>query len=156
MLSYASSYAIKLLVMIRCCNVAKQLNRGRPLPNLYFVKVCNEVGKPNKTRESVHLTCEITARPCCAGILGQCLMTTRDHCSFLKGYFHSEAQLCSQVCIMFLIGSLVVMCDGFEHSFCHWNPEHHGLLLCVRLICALNKLILLPYRIFLLNPTTCR
>ncbi|RWS15919.1 inactive rhomboid protein 1-like protein [Dinothrombium tinctorium] len=48
-------------------------------------------------REHNHMTCDLIGRPCCIGINGQCQITTRDHCDFLRGYFHEEATLCSQV-----------------------------------------------------------
>lgn len=44
-----------------------------------------------------HMKCKIIGRPCCVGIEGQCIITTSDHCEFLRGYFHTEAALCSQV-----------------------------------------------------------
>ena len=43
------------------------------------------------------MTCEIRGRPCCYGIQGECKITTREHCDFLRGYFHEDATLCSQV-----------------------------------------------------------
>lgn len=47
-----------------------------------------------------HMSCELTGRPCCVGIYGQCLITSPGHCSFLRGTFHPEATLCSQVSCM--------------------------------------------------------
>jgi len=44
-----------------------------------------------------HMQCEVVGHPCCVGIKGQCRITTLDHCEFLKGYYHREATLCSQV-----------------------------------------------------------
>ncbi|XP_075255796.1 uncharacterized protein LOC142348360 isoform X3 [Convolutriloba macropyga] len=44
-----------------------------------------------------HMTCKITARPCCFGPLGQCIMASRDYCGFVNGIYHPEAYLCSQV-----------------------------------------------------------
>ena len=44
-----------------------------------------------------HMTCMVTGHPCCIGIQGECQITTREHCTFLRGYFHEEAALCSQV-----------------------------------------------------------
>lgn len=32
-----------------------------------------------------------------AGIHGECRIATREYCDFVKGYFHQEASLCSQV-----------------------------------------------------------
>uniref|UniRef100_A0A915Q6U7 Peptidase S54 rhomboid domain-containing protein n=1 Tax=Setaria digitata TaxID=48799 RepID=A0A915Q6U7_9BILA len=47
-----------------------------------------------------HLHCEITGRPCCIQLHGQCRITTRDYCDFVEGYFHENATLCSQVRLM--------------------------------------------------------
>lgn len=44
-----------------------------------------------------HMACEVIGHPCCIGILGECQITTRDYCEFVKGFFHEEAALCSQV-----------------------------------------------------------
>jgi membrane associated rhomboid family serine protease len=41
--------------------------------------------------------CELIGRPCCVGIQGECLITTLEHCKTLRGYFHSDANLCTQV-----------------------------------------------------------
>lgn len=49
-----------------------------------------------------HMACEVIGHPCCIGVHGQCAITTREHCDFVKGHFHEEASLCSQVCV-FLI-----------------------------------------------------
>ncbi|XP_072274989.1 inactive rhomboid protein 1 [Pyxicephalus adspersus] len=45
----------------------------------------------------LHMNCEITGRPCCIGTKGSCKITSREYCEFMKGYFHEEATLCSQV-----------------------------------------------------------
>ena len=45
-----------------------------------------------------HMTCDLLARPCCIGLQGDCLMATRQQCQVLRGFFHDEAHLCSQVC----------------------------------------------------------
>ena len=44
-----------------------------------------------------HMQCEVVGHPCCVGIKGQCRITTYDHCQFLRGSYHPEATLCSQV-----------------------------------------------------------
>lgn len=46
------------------------------------------------------MTCEIIARPCCIGIYGECRIATQEYCDFVKGTFHEEASLCSQVSCM--------------------------------------------------------
>ncbi|KAI1291692.1 Inactive rhomboid protein 2 [Halotydeus destructor] len=47
-----------------------------------------------------HMSCEIVGRPCCTGIHGECRITTQEYCDFVKGTFHEEASLCSQVSCM--------------------------------------------------------
>lgn len=47
-----------------------------------------------------HMSCELLGRPCCIGIHGQCRIINSDHCAFLRGTFHPEATLCSQVSCM--------------------------------------------------------
>ena len=47
--------------------------------------------------EAEHMVCEVIGHPCCLGIRGQCQITTREFCDFVKGTFHEEAALCSQV-----------------------------------------------------------
>lgn len=58
------------------------------------------VGRAGNAAE--HMACEVIGHPCCIGVHGQCVITTREHCDFVKGHFHEEASLCSQVS-MFLI-----------------------------------------------------
>jgi len=71
---------------------------------LHAIKVCKDkdtllddlTGGGPPTRTS-HIFCEITGRPCCVGIQGLCIITSREHCTFVRGYFHQELTLCSQV-----------------------------------------------------------
>lgn len=49
----------------------------------------------DKTAE--HMVCEVIAHPCCIGIHGGCSITTKEYCDFVRGKFHEEASLCSQV-----------------------------------------------------------
>lgn len=44
-----------------------------------------------------HMDCDLTGRPCCIGIQGECRITTREYCDFVRGHFHEDAYLCSQV-----------------------------------------------------------
>lgn len=61
--------------------------------------------KQNRTRMDTsgrdkrleHMVCEIIGHPCCIGIHGQCKITTKEYCDFVRGNFHEEASLCSQV-----------------------------------------------------------
>jgi len=50
--------------------------------------------------EAEHMVCEVIGHPCCIGIRGECQITTREFCDFVKGNFHEEAALCSQVSCM--------------------------------------------------------
>ncbi|CDW60087.1 rhomboid family protein [Trichuris trichiura] len=56
--------------------------------------LCRETNEGVSLR---HTECELTGRPCCIGIQGECRITTREYCDFVRGYFHEEATLCSQV-----------------------------------------------------------
>ncbi|ESN92501.1 hypothetical protein HELRODRAFT_194219 [Helobdella robusta] len=54
-----------------------------------------------------HMTCQVAGKPCCIGIQGECIVTTREECEFKRGYFHDDAFLCSQVsCIEETCGML--------------------------------------------------
>lgn len=44
-----------------------------------------------------YMRCEIIGRPCCIGVQGECIITTREDCDLRRGYFHEKAFLCSQV-----------------------------------------------------------
>ncbi|XP_053686474.1 inactive rhomboid protein 1-like [Sabethes cyaneus] len=50
-----------------------------------------------KDHTAEHMVCEVIGHPCCVGISGECRITTREYCDFVRGYFHEEASLCSQV-----------------------------------------------------------
>lgn len=56
-------------------------------------KITNEMNKAILD----HMACEVIGHPCCIGILGECRITTREYCDFVRGFFHEEASLCSQV-----------------------------------------------------------
>lgn len=61
--------------------------------------LCTETRKPNTTqgsRQDRHMSCEILGRPCCHGIQGECMITTREHCDLIRGNFHDDKYLCSQ------------------------------------------------------------
>ncbi|KAM3859739.1 inactive rhomboid protein 1 isoform 2-T2 [Diretmus argenteus] len=61
--------------------------------------VCTKYDSGNHTNLP-HIDCAITGRPCCIGTKGRCEITSREYCDFMKGYFHEEATLCSQVACM--------------------------------------------------------
>ncbi|XP_068084541.1 inactive rhomboid protein 1 isoform X2 [Anabrus simplex] len=50
-----------------------------------------------KDKMAEHMVCEVIGHPCCIGIHGTCRITTKEYCDFVRGYFHEEASLCSQV-----------------------------------------------------------
>eukprot|EP00730_Choanoeca_flexa_P002846 TRINITY_DN11201_c0_g1_i10.p1 TRINITY_DN11201_c0_g1~~TRINITY_DN11201_c0_g1_i10.p1 ORF type:complete len:458 (+),score=59.67 TRINITY_DN11201_c0_g1_i10:72-1445(+) len=41
--------------------------------------------------------CQMTARPCCTGLLGDCSIKTQEQCEFLDGIFHANASSCAEV-----------------------------------------------------------
>ncbi|CAF3386050.1 unnamed protein product [Rotaria sp. Silwood1] len=54
-----------------------------------------------------HMQCTNIARPCCTGVLGDCILTSRDDCRRRRGIYHPRAHLCSQVdCIQNVCGML--------------------------------------------------
>lgn len=53
--------------------------------------------RSGKIATAEHMACEVIGHPCCIGIHGTCSITTKEHCDFVKGHFHEEASLCSQV-----------------------------------------------------------
>ncbi|PAA74073.1 hypothetical protein BOX15_Mlig023953g1 [Macrostomum lignano] len=44
-----------------------------------------------------HLACPVSARPCCFGLIGECAIVSRLRCQQLRGFYHPDSQLCSQV-----------------------------------------------------------
>ncbi|KAF1755703.1 hypothetical protein GCK72_012153 [Caenorhabditis remanei] len=44
-----------------------------------------------------HVTCEVTGRPCCIQLQGLCRIATKQYCDFVRGHYHENATLCSQV-----------------------------------------------------------
>ena len=47
-------------------------------------------------RRTAHRAIVLCSR-CSVGLLGDCIMTTRQQCGLVRGYFHDDAFLCSQV-----------------------------------------------------------
>lgn len=60
------------------------------------------IQQKNQPRDKLaeHMVCEVIGHPCCIGIHGQCKITTKEYCDFVKGAFHEEASLCSQVSLV--------------------------------------------------------
>ncbi|CAH8584569.1 unnamed protein product [Schistosoma rodhaini] len=52
---------------------------------------------PNMGGYAPHMECQVTGHPCCLGIKGECIMTTQEHCDFVRGFYYPNAALCSQV-----------------------------------------------------------
>ncbi|ESN89904.1 hypothetical protein HELRODRAFT_91247 [Helobdella robusta] len=60
-----------------------------------------------------HMTCDVTGRPCCVGVKGQCIITTREDCTFKRGYYHDGLTLCSQVnCLEEICGMVPFLYEG--------------------------------------------
>lgn len=96
--------------------------------------VCTYPKKWNHTGYR-HMDCNIKGRPCCIGTKGRCEITTREYCSFMHGYFHEEATLCSQVhCLDDVCGLLPFLNPDIPDQFYRlWLSLflHAGLLHCV-------------------------
>ncbi|XP_054635951.1 inactive rhomboid protein 2-like isoform X1 [Dunckerocampus dactyliophorus] len=82
-----------------------------------------------------HMDCNIKGRPCCIGTKGRCEITTREYCSFMHGYFHEDATLCSQVhCLDDVCGLLPFLNPDVPDQFYRFWLSlflHAGLLHCV-------------------------
>ncbi|XP_065898694.1 inactive rhomboid protein 1-like [Dysidea avara] len=58
---------------------------------------CRNSNTPTPSPQDAHLSCEIIGRPCCIGILAKCVIASLEYCNYMKGRYHEEAFLCSQV-----------------------------------------------------------
>ncbi|KAI1896730.1 hypothetical protein AGOR_G00097810 [Albula goreensis] len=96
--------------------------------------ICTSPPKMNNTGLR-HLDCKIKGRPCCIGTKGRCEITTREYCTFMHGYFHEEATLCSQVhCLDDVCGLLPFLNPDVPDQFYRlWLSLflHAGLLHCL-------------------------
>ncbi|KAM4750594.1 inactive rhomboid protein 2-like [Anableps anableps] len=96
--------------------------------------ICTHPKKFNSTGYR-HMDCTIKGRPCCIGTKGRCEITTRDYCTFMHGYFHEEATLCSQVhCLAHVCGLLPFLNPDVPDQFYRlWLSLflHAGLFHCV-------------------------
>ncbi|XP_060939555.1 inactive rhomboid protein 2-like [Limanda limanda] len=96
--------------------------------------VCTFPKKSNHTGYR-HMDCNIKGRPCCIGTKGRCEITTREYCTFMHGYFHEEATLCSQVnCLDDVCGLLPFLNPDVPDQFYRlWLSLflHAGLLHCL-------------------------
>ncbi|ESO04883.1 hypothetical protein HELRODRAFT_111355 [Helobdella robusta] len=114
------------------CSSASVLPTMWPKNNITEWPICQEVPliPPNGPK---HMTCEVVARPCCVGIHGQCIITTPAYCAFRGGYFHPEANLCSQVksCLSEICGMLPFYNETYPNQFYRlWTSLflHAGIL----------------------------
>ena len=63
----------------------------------------------NETNE-----CEggVTLHPCCVGLLGECVVTTEDNCTFQDGYWHPDKVREECVCVCGWVGDMNVWMWG--------------------------------------------
>uniref|UniRef100_A0A7N6BMU9 Inactive rhomboid protein n=1 Tax=Anabas testudineus TaxID=64144 RepID=A0A7N6BMU9_ANATE len=96
--------------------------------------ICTRYNTGNHTNLP-HIDCTITGRPCCIGTKGRCEITSREYCDFMKGYFHEEATLCSQVhCMDDVCGLLHFLNPEIPDQFYRlWLSLflHAGILHCL-------------------------
>ncbi|XP_014669279.1 PREDICTED: inactive rhomboid protein 2-like isoform X2 [Priapulus caudatus] len=98
--------------------------------------ICKKVVKPEGTTKGLeHMSCDPIGRPCCIGIKGSCIITTRPYCDFVNGYFHEEATLCSQVsCMDEVCGMISFANPDYPDQFYRlWTSIflHAGVVHCV-------------------------
>ncbi|XDV12594.1 hypothetical protein PO909_001219 [Leuciscus waleckii] len=100
--------------------------------------ICTKYNSGNHTNLP-HIDCTITGRPCCIGTKGRCEITSREYCDFMKGFFHEEATLCSQVhCMDDVCGLLPFLNPEVPDQFYRlWLSLflHAGILHCLVSVC---------------------
>ncbi|XP_020942613.1 inactive rhomboid protein 1 isoform X4 [Sus scrofa] len=100
--------------------------------------ICTKSSAGNHTNHP-HMDCVITGRPCCIGTKGRCEITSREYCDFMRGYFHEEATLCSQVhCMDDVCGLLPFLNPEVPDQFYRlWLSLflHAGILHCLVSVC---------------------
>ena len=116
----AFAYDLSLTVLRWPCVVDRTLKSNYLLtvyeegfiPFLFYpFKLCTDTRNPNSSfgsKQDRHMSCEILGRPCCHGMQGECMITTREHCDLIRGRFHDDKYLCSQVstsCPLLLVGN---------------------------------------------------
>uniref|UniRef100_A0A8P4KEQ6 Inactive rhomboid protein n=1 Tax=Dicentrarchus labrax TaxID=13489 RepID=A0A8P4KEQ6_DICLA len=132
-----SSFVTELIVKIAVSRVCEEPASAEPHTwpdDITQWQVCTYPKKWNHTGYR-HMDCNIKGRPCCIGTKGRCEITTREYCSFMHGYFHEEATLCSQVdCLDDVCGLLPFLNpDVPDQVYRLWLSLflHAGLLHCV-------------------------
>ncbi|XP_032086362.1 inactive rhomboid protein 1 isoform X2 [Thamnophis elegans] len=100
--------------------------------------ICTNNSAGNHTNH-LHMDCVITGRPCCIGTKGRCEITSREYCTFMHGYFHEEATLCSQVhCMDDVCGLLPFLNPEVpDQVYRLWLSLflHAGILHCLVSVC---------------------
>ncbi|XP_053132302.1 inactive rhomboid protein 1 isoform X2 [Hemicordylus capensis] len=100
--------------------------------------ICTKNSAGNHTNH-LHMDCAITGRPCCIGTKGRCEITSREYCTFMHGYFHEEATLCSQVhCMDDVCGLLPFLNPEVpDQVYRLWLSLflHAGILHCLVSVC---------------------
>ncbi|XP_053220054.1 inactive rhomboid protein 1 isoform X1 [Podarcis raffonei] len=100
--------------------------------------ICTKNSAGNYTNHP-HMDCVITGRPCCIGTKGRCEITSREYCTFMHGYFHEEATLCSQVhCMDDVCGLLPFLNPEVpDQVYRLWLSLflHAGILHCLVSVC---------------------
>ncbi|XP_062820466.1 inactive rhomboid protein 1 isoform X4 [Anolis carolinensis] len=100
--------------------------------------ICIKNSAGNRTNH-LHMDCVITGRPCCIGTKGRCEITSREYCTFMHGYFHEEATLCSQVhCMDDVCGLLPFLNPEVpDQVYRLWLSLflHAGILHCLVSVC---------------------
>ncbi|XP_032281686.1 inactive rhomboid protein 1 isoform X2 [Phoca vitulina] len=100
--------------------------------------ICTKNSAGNHTNHP-HMDCALTGRPCCIGTKGRCEITSREYCDFMRGYFHEEATLCSQVhCMDDVCGLLPFLNPEVPDQFYRlWLSLflHAGILHCLVSVC---------------------
>ncbi|CAH8560810.1 unnamed protein product [Schistosoma guineensis] len=92
---------------------------------------------PNMGGYAPHMECQVTGHPCCLGIKGECIMTTQEHCDFVRGFYYPNAALCSQ-CITF---NLVPWCSNDFYARLgknDWLASYHFSVYFIRLYWKFN------------------
>uniref|UniRef100_A0A8B9HCV8 Inactive rhomboid protein n=1 Tax=Astyanax mexicanus TaxID=7994 RepID=A0A8B9HCV8_ASTMX len=135
----SQSHSIKLnhirlhLIVLTCLEPASVAPHEWP-DDITKWPICTRYDTGNHTNLP-HIDCTITGRPCCIGTKGRCEITSREYCDFMKGYFHEEATLCSQVhCMDDVCGLLPFLNPEIPDQFYRlWLSLflHAGILHCL-------------------------
>ena len=81
----------------KCENRLLVFNHIVSVSHIHFLQRCRDSNPPTTSPQDAHLSCDIIGRPCCIGILAKCVIASLEYCNYMKGRYHEEAFLCSQV-----------------------------------------------------------